>query len=389
MDNWKSILLRGLETFNRFRAFDLTMIGQIARRLDELRDEIVSSMLKMVPGGVRPNLVVRYPGRSNRNLWLVSHMDVVPPGTGWNTDPFKPVVKEGKIYGRGTEDDGQGIISSIYALKALSDLGIKPEFNMNLAIVSDEETGNKYGIIHLISEGVFSKDDLALVPDGGNSEGTMIEIAEKGILWLRIAVKGKQIHASIPDKGLNANRIAMKLALAIDDVLHSKYSAEDKLFDPPGSTFEPTKREPNVENINTVPGLDISYFDCRVLPSYDLDDVVETVKEVAENFRHYGAQVKIEAVARGDSSFTDLKSEIVERVRRAVKLLRRKEAKPMGIGGGTCAAHLRKEGIQAAVWMTTDETAHQPNEYCIVNNLVEDAKVMAVVSLPSSQWNER
>ncbi len=399
------------------------MIEQIARRIDELREEMISSMLKMiphggispenggdgelkkaeylqeliegmgfqveridsederVPSGVRPNIIVRYPGRSNRNLWIVSHMDVVPPGTGWTTDPFRPVVKEGRIYGRGTEDDGQGIISSIYALKALSDLEIRPELNVNLALVSDEETGNKHGIIHLISEGIFSSDDLALVPDGGNSEGTMIEIAEKGILWLKITVKGKQTHASTPDKGINANRVAMKLLLAIDDILHSKFSAEDDLFDPPRSTFEPTEREPNVENINTIPGIDVTYLDCRVLPKYGLDEVVSTVREVTKAYEQYGVEIEAEVVGRNDPSFTDPKSEIVKRIREAVKQLRGKEAKPMGIGGGTCAAHLRKAGIQAAVWMTTEETAHQPNEYCVIDNMVEDAKVMAAVPL--------
>ncbi len=399
------------------------MIEQIARRIDELREEMISSMLKMiphggigpenggdgelkkaeylqeliegmgfqveridsederVPSGVRPNIIVRYPGRSNRNLWIVSHMDVVPPGTGWTTDPFRPVVKEGRIYGRGTEDDGQGIISSIYALKALSDLEIRPELNVNLALVSDEETGNKHGIIHLISEEIFSSDDLALVPDGGNSEGTMIEIAEKGILWLKITVKGKQTHASTPDKGINANRVAMKLLLAIDDILHSKFPAEDDLFDPPRSTFEPTKREPNVENVNTIPGIDVTYFDCRVLPKYGLDEVVSTVREVTKAYEQYGVEIEAEVVGRNEPSFTDPKSEIVERIREAVKQLRGKEAKPMGIGGGTCAAHLRKVGIQAAVWMTTEETAHQPNEYCVIDNMVEDAKVMAAVPL--------
>lgn len=53
----------------------------------------------------------------------------------------------------------------------------------------------------------------------------------------------------------------------------------------------------------------------------------------------------------------------------------------MGIGGGTYAYFLRKRGIPAAVWMTSDETAHEPNEYCRIRNLVEDCKVMATIPL--------
>ncbi|MGB9631263.1 MAG: M20/M25/M40 family metallo-hydrolase, partial [Candidatus Methanodesulfokora sp.] len=168
---------------------------------------------------------------------------------------------------------------------------------------------------------------------------------------------------------------------AIDDLLHSKFSEIDPLFDPPKSTFEPTKREANVENVNTVPGIDVFYFDCRILPKYSINDVLNAVKAIAEAYRSYGAEINVDTVGMNEPSFTDPSSEIVRRIQRAVKLLRGKDAKPMGVGGGTCAAHLRRAGIQAAVWMTTDETAHQPDEYCVVDNMVEDAKVMAAVVL--------
>ncbi len=399
------------------------MISEISRRIDELRDAMVSSMMEMiplggigpenggdgeirkaefieglaremgldvervdarderVPSGIRPNIIVRYEGRGERDIWIVSHMDVVPPGEGWSSDPFKPVIKDGRIYGRGTEDDGQAIISSLYAVKALADLGVRSDYGLNLAIVSDEETGSKYGILHLISEGIFSEDDLILVPDAGNKDGTMIEVAEKGILWIRVTVRGKQAHASTPEKGLNAHRIGMRLAMAIDDLLHSKFNEIDELFDPPISTFEPTKREGSVDNVNTIPGTDIFYFDCRILPKYDIDEVLNSVKRIAEAFEVYGADITVEEVERSEPSFTDPESEIVRRIRKAVKLLRGKEAKPMGVGGGTCAAHLRRAGLQAAVWMTTEETAHQPDEYCVIDNMVEDAKVMASLVL--------
>jgi succinyl-diaminopimelate desuccinylase len=209
----------------------------------------------------------------------------------------------------------------------------------------------------------------------------MIEVAEKGILWLKITVKGKQVHASTPDKGLNAHRIGMRLAIAIDDVLHSRFSDTDPLFDPPRSTFEPTKKEANVENVNTVPGIDVLYFDCRILPKYSINEVLDVVKTVAEAYKAYGADIKVDVVSMNEPSSTDPNSEIVRRIQKAVKLLRGKEAKPMGVGGGTCAAHLRRAGLQAAVWMTTEETAHQPDEYCVVENMVEDAKVMAAVVL--------
>jgi succinyl-diaminopimelate desuccinylase len=122
-------------------------------------------------------------------------MDIVPPGedTLWTiTKPYEPLVKNGKIFGRGSEDNMQSMISSIFALKALRNLGIKPKRTIALCFVADEEQGSKYGIEYLIKHGVFKKDDLILVPDGGNGDGSFVEIAEKSALWFRICTIGKQ-----------------------------------------------------------------------------------------------------------------------------------------------------------------------------------------------------
>ena len=86
-------------------------------------------------GGERPNLVVRFPGRTERRLWIVAHMDVVPEGERslWHTDPFKAEIKDGRIYGRGTSDNGQELVASLYALCALKELGVTPEYEVCLA----------------------------------------------------------------------------------------------------------------------------------------------------------------------------------------------------------------------------------------------------------------
>jgi len=55
------------------------------------------------------------------------------------------------------------------------------------------------------------------------------------------------------------------------------------------------------------------------------------------------------------------------------------EPRPVGIGGGTCANFFRLAGMDAYVWQTIEELAHQPNEYCVIDNLVNDAKVYATV----------
>jgi succinyl-diaminopimelate desuccinylase len=78
---------------------------------------------------------------------------------------------------------------------------------------------------------------------------------------------------------------------------------------------------------------------------------------------------------------TSVDAPVVQSLRRAVKVVYNIKAKPQGIGGGTVAAIFRRKGFPVAVWSTLDDMAHQPNEYCKVSNLVNDAKVFALCAM--------
>ena len=339
-----------------------------------------------VAEGVRVNLTTVIEGEdTGRTLWLAAHMDTVPEGSRelWTTDPYVPVVKDGKIFARGSEDNGQAVGSTLFTMKAIKTLGIRPKMNLGLALVSDEESGSKYGVIPLLEKGVFKPIDIALVPDTGKPDGSEIEIAEKSILWLRVTTKGMQVHGSTPEKGLNARRVAMKFAIQLDEMLHSKYPAKDLLFDPQPSTFEPTKCEANVDNVNTVPGIDVQYFDCRILPRYPLVDVLKEIESVRVRLENEtGGRIEIKPIQQEENTITTpMDSPIVVRLKAALKQLRGLDAKAIGIGGGTVGAYFRRKGIDTAVWSTLDDMAHQPNEYCKIENMVNDAKVFVHVAL--------
>lgn len=335
----------------------------------------------------RQNIIAYYYGEDlAEKLWVITHLDVVPPGEEslWTvTKPFETIIKEERIYGRGSEDNGQSMVASIFAVKTLKNLGIRPKRTVALAFVADEEQGSTYGIQHLIKQRLFKKDDLIIVPDSGNENGSFIEIAEKSGLWFRICTIGKQTHASRPGKGLNAHRIAMEYALALDKMLHEKYSLKNEQFDPPESTFEMTKKEKNVDAVNIIPGQDIVHFDCRILPSYSLQAILTDIHGLAEEFeKKTGAKIKIEILHKAVAPKpTDANSKIVLMLKEAIKKIRGIEPKVGGIGGGTCAAFFRKIEVPAVVWSTIDEMAHQPNEYAKIENLVNDAKVFAYLAV--------
>ncbi|MBW2622262.1 MAG: M20/M25/M40 family metallo-hydrolase [Deltaproteobacteria bacterium] len=136
-------------------------------------------------------------------------------------------------------------------------------------------------------------------------------------------------------------------------------------------------------NINTIPGEDVFYFDCRVLPHYDLDEIQANIqKEMDRIAEETGVTVKLDLVSKEKSlAPTSLDSAVVKALTRAIKTIHNRDARPMGIGGGTVAKFFRQKGLPAAVWSTTDATAHSPNEYCLLSNLVADAKIFAHVYL--------
>ncbi len=355
----------------------------LAERLGLKDIEVLESPDKDVPSGKRPNIIIRVKGRNPDRLWVVSHMDTVPEGdvSAWSTPPFEPTVKDGRIYGRGSEDNGQELMASLYGLATVVRSGIVPELDIGLVMVADEERGNTHGIEFLIAKGIFKKGDLVVVPDHGSLDGSELEVVEKGIAWIDVEVMGKQTHASTPDKGANALEAAAKFMLAAVSRLREKYSARDTLFDPPTSTFEPTRCESNGPNVNTVPGKQRFAFDFRVLPGYPLDDVMADLRAVADEVsRAERVQISLSFLQKADAApRTPLDSDVVRRLSAAIALTRDVVTKPTGIGGGTCAAPFRREGIDAVVWASVASTAHDANEYCIIDNLVGDAKVYSLL----------
>ncbi len=340
-----------------------------------------------VPEGVRPNVLATIPGKDRRRaFWILTHLDVVPPGdlSQWKTDPFGLEEHEGRLYGRGTEDNQQGMVSSIFAALALYKQKITPPLDLKLLFVSDEEVGSNYGIKALLKEypDLFRQGGSFLVPDGGSPDGSIIEIAEKSLLWVKFIVEGKQVHASLPHLGKNAFLAGSDLVLRLTRELQKMYAEQDLIFDPPLSTFSPTKKEANVPNVNTIPGLDVFYFDCRVLPCYSLEDVLASMDTIMQEVeREYGITVKREILQKNESASTSSSSPLVKSLKTILREVRGIEGKEVGIGGNTVGVFLRQRGWDTVVWSTLEERAHMPNEYCIIENMVKDAEVMVHLML--------
>lgn len=351
------------------------------KQLGNIRIMDLPARDERIEAGQRPNIAALITGREqDKTLWIVTHMDIVPPGDSslWKTNPFNLYREGDYIYGRGVEDNQHGLVAAILAAKAFLANSLVPRINLGLIFVADEETGNKYGMEFVMNNHpeLFLPGDCFLIPDMGSADSTLLEVAEKNLIWIKFTLQGRQCHASTPDKGINTFLVASDLVLGLRS-LYRTFNLQNSMFEPPYSTFEATKKEANVPNVNTIPGKDIFYLDCRILPEYDSEEILSEIDRLCNNYsNYYNAQIEKEILHRESSPATSRENEFIQALSESIKEVYQVQPQPQGVGGGTVAAYPRQKGYPAAVWGTLLGNAHQPNEHTSLNNIIGDAQVI-------------
>lgn len=129
-------------------------------------------------------------------ILLDAHIDTVKPNGNWKSDPFTPLVKEGKLFGLGSNDTGGSVVSMLTAFLHLT---AKPQpYNLIWLASAEEENTGKGGIQSVLNE--LGRVDLALV---GEPTGMQAAVAEKGLMVIDCIAKGKSGHAA-RNEGINA-----------------------------------------------------------------------------------------------------------------------------------------------------------------------------------------
>lgn len=133
-------------------------------------------------------------GEGDQTIGVLSHVDVVPEGSGWQFPPYGGLVIENKIYGRGAMDDKGPLVASLYALAAIKSQGIKLDKTVRLLFGADEETGMESIKHYLSKEKPF---DLGFTPD---ARFPVIH-GEKGWLNLSLHLQEKQLLEAVGPVG--------------------------------------------------------------------------------------------------------------------------------------------------------------------------------------------
>jgi acetylornithine deacetylase len=163
-------------------------------------------------------------GGGGRSLCLQAHLDVVPEGAAelWTAPPFEPVIRAGRMYGRGSGDMKAGLVSNIIAFRALALAGLAPAGEVQFqAVVEEECTGNGA----LATMLAMPRPDAVIIPEPGPGVAALYT-AEVGVVWAWVTVMGRPAHVREMQAGVNAIEAAMAIAARFKDYENEMNRAE-------------------------------------------------------------------------------------------------------------------------------------------------------------------
>lgn len=331
-------------------------------------------------GSRRINLIAGWNTGSKKTVHVAGHYDVVPATGSWRTDPFIPVVKNGRIYGRGAEDMKGTIASTIFGVKALLACGFKPKVNIQLSFSPDEEIGGRTGFGWLVRNNLI-KADYAV--SEGYSDG-WISCGNKGVVWFDVEVLGRFAHASSPWRGINSFEKMTKVADALFDLKQRTERRKTKFLtryaEDRNATFVMGGELRGGGKVNMVPGRSAFSIDRRLLPEESLDGAVREIRNVIKDLmkkdKDLRVNLKIRTAAGAETS--DVKSELFKAFKKSIKAVRGVRAREALLSGATDLRYLMHKKVPCLGYSARGgEKWHSDNEFVYIKSLIETSQILS------------
>jgi succinyl-diaminopimelate desuccinylase len=308
------------------------------------------------------NLYARY-GKEEPNFCFAGHTDVVPPGENWLTDPFKAVIKDGMLYGRGASDMKAALAAS---LTAAIDFIQNNEFkgSVSFLITGDEEGLAKNGTVKVLEYLQSKKESLSACivgePTCAKKFGDIIKYGRRGSVSFHLSVIGKQGHVAYPELAINPIDILVKIITALKEY---KLDSGNDDFD--SSNLEITNL--NVGNLagNVIPGKAEADFNIRFNNLYDSASLESLINEICSKYsNNYILNTKPSAEA-----FINPKdSKVITCLKQAIEEIL--ESSPiLSTTGGTSDARFIRSFCQVAEFGLINKTAHHVNEHVLCEDI--------------------
>jgi len=305
----------------------------------------------------RPNVIARVVAGAERTLMLEAHLDTVHTDT-MTIPPFDPVVRDGRLYGRGACDTKGSLAVFLHAVTSLLARGTKLRYNMILAAVADEEyqfTGARTAVVNGL------RADFGIA---GEPTGLHIVRAHKGVTRWRLHTRGTAAHSAYPERGENAIYRMGEVLVRLDAYASGlQHTTPHPVLGPPTLSVGVIE---GGQAVNIVPDLCTIEIDRRTLPGETREDVLGPVEKLLNGIRGWSMDephLSVEGMdVAGDS----------EIVRLLVEGIAAEQIQPVVEGAqyATDAGTYNEAGIPTVVFGPGDiSRAHTAEEYIEIDQL--------------------
>jgi succinyl-diaminopimelate desuccinylase len=342
----------------------------------------------------RVNVIARREGNvAGPCVHFNSHIDVVQTGAGWTLDPFAALIRDGKIYGRGACDMKGGLAASIIAVEALVDSGTELPGALEISGTVDEESGGFGGVHYLAQRGWFSppRVDHVIIPEPLNVD--RVCIGHRGVWWAEVETHGRMAHGSMPFLGDCAVRHMHAFIDRLEQDLYPKLAA--RRTDMP---VVPSGARHSTMNINSIHGgqAETSGFpapcvpdscrlviDRRLLIEEDMLSVKGEVRALLDQLatEREGFAYELRDIFEVQPTMADRNGPVARSTAAAIQRVLGREAEFVCSPGTYDQKHIDRIGKLRdciAYGPGILDLAHQPDEYVLIEDMVNSAKVMAL-----------
>jgi len=348
----------------------------------------------------RVNVVGLRRGRALRPaVHLNGHFDVVPAGAGWTLDPFGGVVKDGRVYGRGACDMKAGIAAAVYAAEAIRRAGVELNGSIEISGTVDEESGGFAGVAWLAQQKRLSaeRQDFVIIPEPLNVD--RICIGHRGVYWFEVTTHGRIGHGSMPFLGVSAiEHMGVILDRMRRELLPALASRTTGVPVVPDGARHATLNINGIMGGQDVNGIQTpcvadlcrAVFDRRFLLEEGFDAARAEIEALLERA---AAETPKLAYALRDLMVvhpvrTPEGSPLVASLERGIQRVLGRRARQIASPGTYDHKHVdRIAGIPNCVAYGPGilDLAHQPDEWCGIDDLVNATKVLALSILELTQ----
>ena len=343
----------------------------------------------------RVNVVGARRGGGGRVVHLNGHIDVVPAGDGWTIDPFAGLVRDGRIYGRGVCDMKAGIAASVFAAEAIARAGVALPGTIEISGTVDEESGGFAGVAHLAQTGRISaaRTDFVVIPEPLNVD--RICIGHRGVYWFEVTARGRIGHGSMPFLGVSAIDGMGRLLQAVREELMPSLAARRTAVPVvPSAARHATINVNGIDGGQPIDGIQTpcvadvcrAVFDRRFLIEEGFeatrDEIARLVESVARTAP--GVRLEVRDLMVVHPTRTPDDSPVIGALDRSIRRVLGRPAELVASPGTYDHKHIaRIAGVPHCVAYGPGELelAHQPDEYCRVDDLVNATKVLALATL--------